>query len=124
MADWESVALNGCTIYLAFDSDAMLKESVYIALMRLKRFLESRKAIVKIIYLPQPAEDSTATKTGIDDYIAQQLSAGKTPSKFVMRYSQWRSMSCGHHRFRALIPVISARQSRFVRDTIPRSWIV
>jgi hypothetical protein len=72
LADWESVALNDCTFYLAFDSDAMLKHSVYLALSRLRGFLESRRAIVKIVYLPAGPDE----KVGLDDYIAQQRATG------------------------------------------------
>jgi len=52
LADWESVALNGRRVYLAFDSDAMEKREVHAALARIKNFLEARKAEVRIIYLP------------------------------------------------------------------------
>jgi hypothetical protein len=38
-ADWEEVALKGRRIFLCFDSDAMLKRDVYLALCRLAAFL-------------------------------------------------------------------------------------
>ncbi len=56
LPDWESIALNGREVFLAFDSDVMTKGSVYGALSRLKAFLESRKAKVKVIYLPEGAK--------------------------------------------------------------------
>jgi hypothetical protein len=66
LPDWESVALNGRQIYIAFDSDVTLKPQVYGALSRLKAFLESRHAQVAVIYLP--ADDGA--KVGLDDYLA------------------------------------------------------
>ena len=42
LAEWEYVALNGRQVYIAFDSDAMLKPQVYRTLTRLKSFLETR----------------------------------------------------------------------------------
>ena len=65
LSDWENVALNGRTVYLVFDSDVMTKPEVYAALERLKAFLESRDARVKVVYLP----DDGDAKTGIDDYL-------------------------------------------------------
>ena len=67
MADWESIALNDREVYVAFDSDVMLKKSVSLALSRLKPFLESRKAHVRLVYLP-PLPDGA--KMGLDDFFA------------------------------------------------------
>jgi hypothetical protein len=67
LADWERVALNGRTVYIVFDSDVTTKPEVRDALVRLKAFLESRKATVEVVYLP--AGDG-GTKTGLDDYLA------------------------------------------------------
>jgi hypothetical protein len=67
LADWEYVALNDRRIYIVFDSDVMLKLSVYWALVRLRLFLEGREAKVAAIYLP--AADG-ARKQGVDDYLA------------------------------------------------------
>jgi hypothetical protein len=52
LPDWEQVALNERLVYLVFDSDAMVKREVHQALERLKAFLESRGAVVRIVYLP------------------------------------------------------------------------
>lgn len=49
LADWEDVALNDRQVYIVFDSDVMLKPAVHTALVRLKGFLESRKAKVALI---------------------------------------------------------------------------
>ena len=51
LPDWELIALNGRTAYIVFDSDVMEKPSVYLALCRLKAFLEFRHAKVMVIYL-------------------------------------------------------------------------
>ena len=67
LADWESVALNGRTVHVVFDSDVVEKMPVQQALQRLQRFLERRQALVQILMLP--LHDQTG-KTGIDDYLA------------------------------------------------------
>jgi hypothetical protein len=59
LPDWESIVLNGRDIHIALDSDVMQKAEVHKALVRLKAFLESHSASVKVIYLP--AGDSAAT---------------------------------------------------------------
>jgi hypothetical protein len=66
LPDWESIALNERQVFIAFDSDVVLKRAVHQALARLKAFLEQRGASVAMIYLP-PAE---AGKVGLDDYLA------------------------------------------------------
>ena len=67
LAAWESVALNGRQTYVVFDSDVMLKPAVHAALARLRGFLESRGAVVALIYLPAGLG---AEKVGVDDYLA------------------------------------------------------
>jgi hypothetical protein len=67
LVDWEHIALNRRQVYICFDSDVMLKREVYAALVRLKAFLESRGATVKLIYLPS---GDGAAKQGVDDYLA------------------------------------------------------
>jgi uncharacterized protein DUF3854 len=68
LPDWESIALNGRLVYLAFDSDVMVKQGVYQALARLSGFLTHRGARVQYIYLPG---GETGTKLGVDDYLVQ-----------------------------------------------------
>ena len=80
LADWEMVALNDRAVYLAFDSDVTVKREVHAALMRLKAFLESRGAIVRVVYLP-PGEGGA--KVGLDDWIAGQLATGKDPQAVI-----------------------------------------
>ena len=66
LADWEHIALNEREVLIIFDSDVMTKTSVYRALERLKAFLESRQAQVKLIYLPALEGQD---KVGVDDYL-------------------------------------------------------
>ncbi|PZR66771.1 MAG: hypothetical protein DLM66_12780 [Candidatus Dormiibacter spiritus] len=68
LADWEQVALKERRVYLVFDSDVMSKEQVHIQLARLRRFLASRGADVRVIYLPS---GEGGAKVGLDDYLAQ-----------------------------------------------------
>ncbi len=68
LPDWESIALNGRLVYLAFDSDVMVKRGVYQALARLSCFLTHRGARVQYIYLPG---GETGAKLGVDDYLVQ-----------------------------------------------------
>jgi len=67
LADWERIALNGRMVYLCFDSDVMTKAPVYDAMVRLKAFLESKKASVQVVYLPP---GSAGEKVGLDDFFA------------------------------------------------------
>lgn len=68
LPEWESIALNGREVYIAFDSDVSTKPSVHEALRRLVGFLKHRGAKVKIIYLPDGPDGA---KTGLDDYLMQ-----------------------------------------------------
>ncbi len=68
LAGWESIALNHRKTYIVFDSDVATKPQVRKALLRLKVFLESRKAEVFVVYLPSAAG---GVKTGLDDYFAR-----------------------------------------------------
>lgn len=63
---WEHIALNGRDVNLCFDSDVTVKESVRAALRRFCGFLEYRKAVVRLVVLP----DGGDGKTGLDDYLA------------------------------------------------------
>jgi hypothetical protein len=76
LADWESIALKGRRVFLAFDSDVMCKCDLYTGLQRLKVFLEGRGAEVRVIYLPAGELDK---KVGLDDYFA----AGHTPQELL-----------------------------------------
>ena len=78
LADWESIALNGRVVYIAFDSDVMEKRQVHAGLARLKAFLDSRKATVRLVYLQSGGRGE---KVGLDDFIAHQKAAGKSDSE-------------------------------------------
>jgi hypothetical protein len=65
LPEWEDIALNGRQVNVVFDSDVIIKPQVHKALSRLKAFLESRGAEVRIVYLPH-AEGGK--KQGIDDF--------------------------------------------------------
>ncbi|MGO9450968.1 MAG: DUF3854 domain-containing protein [Candidatus Binataceae bacterium] len=78
LADWELIALNGRAVDIAFDSDVMENRKVHSALARLKAFLESRKATVKLIYL-QSGEHGE--KIGLDDFIAREKATGRSDAE-------------------------------------------
>lgn len=65
--DWGTIALDGREVYLAFDSDALDKASVWDALDALVTWLERRKAKPNVVMLPKL---KGLGKTGIDDYLA------------------------------------------------------
>lgn len=67
LADWHDVALNGRTVYVAYDSDVMVKAEVKRALTALTGFLRSKGATVKHVYLPHGDDGA---KVGLDDYLA------------------------------------------------------
>jgi hypothetical protein len=71
LAAWEYIALNDRDVYLCFDSDVMVKDSVRTALRRFTGFLQHRKATVRLVMLP----DSGDGKVGLDDYLAAGGSA-------------------------------------------------
>lgn len=88
LADWDYIALNGRTVYLAFDSDIITKEPVKKALSRLIEHLSRRGAKVLVVHLPQEGSG----KVGIDDYLlkhsleeAEKLAeeAGSTEAKTI-----------------------------------------
>jgi uncharacterized protein DUF3854 len=53
---WDHVALEGRTVFLAFDSDVMAKPEVQLALERLAEALEDKGAAVNVVYLPEVAD--------------------------------------------------------------------
>ncbi|MCA1739507.1 MAG: DUF3854 domain-containing protein, partial [Actinobacteria bacterium] len=53
---WDHVRLNGRRVYVAYDSDVMVKENVQLALERLVAALEGRGAEVLVVYLPDAAD--------------------------------------------------------------------
>ena len=68
LPDWEWVALKeGRQVYVAFDSDVMLKEPVHNAMGRMGAALKRMGATVAYCYLPS---GDGGTKVGVDDYLA------------------------------------------------------
>jgi hypothetical protein len=78
LADWESTALNGRAVYITYDSDVMEKREVHSALARIRGLLESRNALVKLIYLPV---EEHGEKVGLDDFIAHAKAVGRTDAE-------------------------------------------
>lgn len=66
LSDWSNIALNGRTIYIAFDNDVMLKPEVKKAMIALARMLKRRGAgkIIPIV----PHIESHEGKLGVDDF--------------------------------------------------------
>lgn len=84
---WDSVALKGRTVYVAFDSDAATNSKVTAALRRLRAFLGARGAHVRIVHLEAAIDGG---KVGIDDALAagatlEQLAATSTETLQVAR---------------------------------------
>jgi hypothetical protein len=68
MTQFEWLHLKDRRLYLAFDSDVMLKPQVYDALSRLYGVLKHKGADVAVVLLPA---GENAAKTGLDDYFAR-----------------------------------------------------
>jgi hypothetical protein len=68
LPDWENIPLNDRAVYIAYDSDVATKTTVEHAMRRLEVFLQSRGAIVKVVYLP---DGPNGEKTGLDDFFAR-----------------------------------------------------
>jgi hypothetical protein len=75
LAAWHEVALNGRQVYIAFDSDVMLKPQVRDAMSQFAAYLKLRKAEVAYVYLPAKA----GHKVGADDFLA----AGNTAADLI-----------------------------------------
>lgn len=72
LPDWDGIALKAKDnaprqVYIVYDSDVMLKESVHQALTRLAAFLKQRGARVAFVYLPH---GGAGQKVGLDDFLA------------------------------------------------------
>jgi len=75
---WESVALNGRRVYVAYDSDVMVNPNVHAALVSLGEHLQKFAAEVAYVYLPT---GPGGAKVGLDDYFA----AGGTVDDLLLR---------------------------------------
>jgi hypothetical protein len=62
LACWQQVVLEGRRVFVCFDHDVLYKAPVQRALAKLVAYLESRGALVRIVYLPRPG--------GLDDNLA------------------------------------------------------
>jgi hypothetical protein len=69
---WQSIALNGRTVYVTFDSDSATNLMVLRQAVALGEYLESKDAQVQVITLPA---GQGGAKVGLDDYFM----AGGTP---------------------------------------------
>jgi hypothetical protein len=63
--DWERVSLDGRRIFVAYDSDVMVKRQVHDALRALDAYLRQRGAETAFAYLP-----TDNGKLGVDDFLA------------------------------------------------------
>jgi hypothetical protein len=66
LPDWDSIALDGRAVVLAFDSDYHDNVNVYDALRRLSDWLGTRGAEVHFLHLPS---SDTGDKVGLDDFL-------------------------------------------------------
>jgi replicative DNA helicase len=67
LADWDSIALNGRDVVIAYDSDVMANPKVHMALERLSAFLTQRGARVRYCLMP---DLPNGEKCGLDDFFA------------------------------------------------------
>ena len=69
--DFNAVALNGCEVFIVFDSDRDEKPSIQWAEWSLSQALAERGAVVKVVRLPNGPPDANGepTKIGLDDYL-------------------------------------------------------
>ena len=66
LSDWRNIALNGRTVYIAFDSDVMTNASVYGALVELAKMLVRKKAKPRFVLIPA----GDGEKVGLDDWFS------------------------------------------------------
>ncbi len=67
MADWERIDVRGRSVYLAVNNSGSLDAEQRKSLTRLQGLLKSRGGLVKTILFPA---QNTASRTGLDDYLA------------------------------------------------------
>ena len=94
--DWDRVALDGRRVYVCFDSDAMVKRSVYGALSRLAGMLDAKGAAVRsCISRPTTARSGSMTtwRTGARSRICTRASSPNSanPRPSPSPSAQWRS---------------------------------
>jgi hypothetical protein len=69
LGDWEDVYLKGRTVVICYDSDALHKRDVLLAMLRISRWLRS-KGVAKVVYLITPRQYNGVETKGADDYFA------------------------------------------------------
>ena len=69
LRDWDAIKLDGREVYVAYDSDAMVKASVQNALDGLTSFLRSKGARVAWVVLPERDGLIGPEKVGLDDWL-------------------------------------------------------
>lgn len=69
LKDWDAIKLDGREVYVAYDSDAMVKTSVQNALDGLTTFLRTRGARVAWVVLPPVDGLAGPEKVGLDDWL-------------------------------------------------------
>jgi hypothetical protein len=69
LPELDAIAWNGRNVYIAFDSDAMVKVEVHRAMGRLARYLEARSNPPEVAFIYLPSGDGGA-KVGLDDFFA------------------------------------------------------
>jgi len=104
---WKSVEVAGRDVYIAFDSDVMVKANVQKALRGLSKFLRGRGAKVCVVHLP---ENGNGSKVGLDDYFA----SGKTAEDlFALAETADLALSSSAPSDRAKLPEI------FISTNVP-----
>jgi hypothetical protein len=103
---WARVRLKGRRIYIVFDADVMVKESVQLALERLVRALEDLGAEVLVVYLPGPEK-------GVDDHLV----AGHTVAELKTLARRFEPEDLGRIRLSR-----DRRLSAAVEDLERRFW--
>ena len=88
---FDHVRLRGRRVYVVFDSDALTKEGVQLALKALVEALEGRGAEVLVVYLEDAPDGS---KIGVDDYLA----AGHTVAELKMLARKFEVADVGNIR--------------------------
>jgi hypothetical protein len=110
LAEWEKIAFNGRTVYVAFDSDVMEKEQVQKALHRLAGMITRRGGKVRYVLLPA----GEGQKVGLDDYFVR----GGTVEELVGCAVEKLSLPGSYARSADGLPGIVAhgRQLRHIAD--------
>jgi hypothetical protein len=80
--DWDQVPLDGRRVFVAYDSDVMVKPAVDAALRALRDYLAARGAELAFCYLP-----TDNGKVGVDDFLAN---GGKVEDLYALAETELR----------------------------------